>query len=129
MVLADFIIINLAEIQLYNGINEIKGLGLLATSSSCHPLSSLSNAFDGDSNTIFHTDDKNDQNPWIQINVTNLVITKIIVVNRPTCGVDLGICQRRIVGASISLISKTVNGSSSIIWSNTFGAIQTYPYG
>ena len=119
-------IINLAEIQLYDGINEIKGLGLLATSSSS--LSVLSYAFDGDSNTFFHTD-TNDHNPWIQINVTNLVITKIFVFNRQTCGMNLDICQRRIVGASISLISKTVNGSTSIIWRNRFGAVQTYPYG
>ena len=98
---------NLGEIQLFNGPNQLTGLGSLATGSvSGYP---ISNCFDDNVNSFCHSDDYG-RNPWLQIDVTGLVFDKVVIYNRQDC------CSFRIVGARIAIITST----GLVSWQSTF---------
>ena len=111
---------NLGEIQLFNGFNQLLGLLSLAAISSeyltAEAYYSISNCFDGNIATLCITAD-NDINPWLQIDVTGLKFDSIVVYNRnDECGY---FCSSRIGGARIALVTD----DGMVKWSSTFNSV------
>ena len=104
----DILYLNLGEIQLFNGPNQLTGLSSLATGSVRSDLP-ISNCFDDNVNS-FHSSADYDRNPWLQIDVTGLVFDKVIIYNRQDYG------SFRIVGARIAIITST----GLVTWQSTF---------
>ena len=117
--------ITLAEIQLFNGAEQL-AVDLQSRVSLNYPWyghAPVTNCFDGDTTTICHSNAEACMNePWLQVDFTDLVFDSIVVYNRNDCG---SICSSRIVGTRIALIA----GEGMVKWNSTFDSdMQKYTF-
>ena len=111
--------INLGEIQLFNGPDQLRDLESRASMSSWYGGNMVGNCFDGYTNSICHSSAEVYMNdPWLQVDITGLVFDTIVIYNREDgCG---SLCSSRIVGARIALI----RDDGVVEWSSTFATDQ-----